>query len=128
MKAKRSKKSEYLNNKLLYEEIMRAQETGVISNKLGRAFMLLAQRLGSRGNFCGYSYRDEMEGYAVERMVVAVGNFNGVLYQNAFAYMSQVAKNAMIAVIKKEGKLADHRAKMINQAFQDRGRLGVRAS
>lgn len=108
-----ARKRNYINNRDFYESLCdylnkcsEAEEQGKqlprVPEYIGKAFMLLAQRLGTKGNFSGYSYLEEMKSDAVINCVAQIRSFNPQKSNNPFAYFTQVIKNAFIRRIKSE--------------------------
>lgn len=119
--ARRSK--HYINNRDFFTslekfltECKEAEKNGVqlprIPDYIGKAFMLLCQRISTRGNFAMYSYKDEMIGDGIENCVMQVRSFNPAKSQNPFAYFSTIISNAFVRRIKKEKRQFD--VKLIN--------------
>lgn len=89
-----------------------AKEQGVdipkMSNYIGQCIYNIATRLANRPNFINYSYRDEMICDGIENTVRYLHNFNyervidngGI--PNAFAYVTQIVKNAFLRRIDAE--------------------------
>lgn len=105
----------YVNNKTLYEEMVKfknktdeAREAGrelpKIPNYVGECFLLICNKLSTKPNFMGYSYRDEMISDAIENCVSAAHSFDPSKSTNPFAYFTQIAWNAFIRRITKEKK------------------------
>jgi len=107
--------AEYINNKEFYQllieykeasEIAKAENKPVprIPNKIGEAFILISTRLSNKGNFVGYTYKDEMVSDAIENCVNAVHSFNPEKSKNPFAYFTQIIWYAFLRRIEKEKK------------------------
>ena len=112
---KKVRKQHYVNNKTLYEEMVKfkektqkATEKGEslpqIPRYVGECFLLICNKLSTKPNFMGYSYRDEMVSDAIENCVSAVHSFDPSKSTNPFAYFTQIAWNAFIRRITKEKK------------------------
>lgn len=99
---KREQNEDYLSNKEMLEEVIKCQANGVISDRLGRMFLLLATRYATKPNFSGYSYVDEMISNAVLSCCQAVNKFDSNKSQNPFAYYTSVIHTAFIQVLNKE--------------------------
>lgn len=108
-----ARKKHYINNKDMYEAlcdylndysncIEAKKETPRIPDYIGKAFVLLCDRIGTKPNFSGYSYLDEMKGDGIENCVMQVRSFNPQKSNNPFAYFSTIIHNAFIRRIKKE--------------------------
>lgn len=111
-----SKKSKhYVNNKELFTEFVKwneklkiAQETGKeepqLTNKMGIAFMAMANRYASKRNWYSIQFKDEMISEAILACVKSAKNFNIERTQNPFAYFTMVIHNAFLQKIAKEKK------------------------
>lgn len=71
---------------------------------LGKCFMQIAHRLGTRGNFSGYTYLDEMRSDGIENCIIAANNFDPDKGENPFAYFTQITWFAFLRRIDKEKK------------------------
>jgi hypothetical protein len=75
-----------------------------IPDTIGKMIWLICERLSTRWNFSGYTYRDEMVADGIENCVAAVLKFNHKKSENAHAYFTLVAWRAFIRRIGKEQK------------------------
>ena len=107
-KKKKKKKANYVNPADFLQDITDFYESGtdVISEKLGVSVFKIATGLSYAPNFINYSYKDEMVGDAILKMMMAIKNkkFNIVLGHNPFSYFTTIAFHAFINRIKKEKK------------------------
>jgi hypothetical protein len=78
------------------------------TNKFGGMIMLLLQRIASKSNFSGYSWREEFYGDATEKIFKYLHNFNPDLISKisgepvkAFAYLTQIATMSFLSIINK---------------------------
>jgi len=105
----------YINNKEFYallvdykEKCKLAESAGKpiprIPENIGNCFVMIATKLASKGNFVGYTYKDEMISDALENCVVAVHSFNPEKSKNPFAYFTQISWYAFLRRIEKEKK------------------------
>lgn len=112
-----AKKNHYVNNKDLYEamikfkeNVVKAQQEGnplpQIPNYVGVCFLMICNRLSTKPNFVNYSYRDDMVADGIENCVAAAHSFDPTKSNNPFAYFTQIAWNAFIRRIAKEKKQA----------------------
>jgi hypothetical protein len=110
-------KKHYVNNKDLYaamvtykEKVKLAEEQKkplpVVPDYVGVCFMLICEKLSTKPNFMGYSYRDEMIADGIENCIAAAHSFDPSKSNNPFAYFTQIAWNAFIRRIQKEKKQA----------------------
>jgi hypothetical protein len=110
-------KKHYVNNKTLYEEMVKykqktdecvanGKQLPQIPRYVGECFLLICNKLSTKPNFMGYSYKDEMVADAIENCVAAAHGFDPSKSNNPFAYFTQIAWNAFIRRIAKEKKQA----------------------
>lgn len=99
----------YLSNKVLLEEIRLSKARGQPTNNLAKAFMLLVKRYGTRGNWAGYSYNQDMQSQALLGLCQYWSNFDETRYDNPFAYYTQIVYNEFLKTLKAEHKLRDIR-------------------
>lgn len=84
----------YLNNNSLLQEVIKSKEQGEMTDELVKMLMLLIDRIGSKGNYSGYSFLDDMKGNAALTLVRVWMKFNPERSSNPFAYYTQVIENA----------------------------------
>lgn len=112
---KPASKKHYVNNKALYEEMVKykaatrkADAEGTnkprVPDYVGICLMKICERLSHRPNFINYSYRDDMIADGIENCIAAVDNFDPDRYDNPFAFFTMIAWNAFIRRIDKEKK------------------------
>lgn len=98
----------YVNNKELHAEMLKYRELPedkrIISDKIGDAIMKISKGLSFKGNFIGYTYKDEMVDDAIENCIYAVRHFDPYKYNNPHAYFTMVAWRAFIRRIQLEKK------------------------
>jgi len=121
----------YINNKEFYqllvdykEKCKEAKEQGKpvpqITNDIGKCFLMIAKRLSNKGNFVGYTYKDEMVGDALENCMVAIHSFDPEKSNNPFAYFTQIIWYAFLRRIEKEKKQTYVKYKELeNMVFDD---------
>jgi hypothetical protein len=95
-----------------------------VGNYIGDCFWKLANKLASRGNFSGYSFRDEMISDALESMVANAHHFNPDAETrsgapNAFGYFTRIAWQTMVNKIKTEAKQEYIRYKVLQNHILD---------
>jgi len=110
---KKPTKANYICKRTLYSalverraEVAAALEAGDppprASDYIGRAIMLIAERMARRPNFSGYSYKQDMVGDAIIDMLGAADKFDPTKSNNPFGYLSRCSWNAFIRRIHKE--------------------------
>lgn len=87
------------------------KEAPQIPTAIAKQFIALANKLGSRYNFSGYTFRDEMVSSAIFACCAKIRKFNIAISNNAFAYFTNVCWRAMVDVINTEEKMSYIKAK-----------------
>lgn len=77
---------------------------GKMTNKLAKMFMLLTQRYGTRGNWRGYTYNDEMQGQALMQLSQIGLQFDESKSDNPFAYYTAAITNSFTRILNTEKK------------------------
>ena len=103
---KPNKKTYYVNPKQFLQQLTEYYETNDLIDELATSVYKIAVGLSYSPNFINYSYKDEMIGDAVVKMIAAVNNkkFNLESTSNPFSYFTTIAYHAFINRIKKEKK------------------------
>lgn len=101
------KEKYYVEPKKFDEEIMKYYKSGVMSNELAEMVSKISHKLSYASNFINYSYREEMVGDGVIRMMKALiaKKYNHKKGTNPFSYFTRIAFNAFRNRIKKEKKI-----------------------
>lgn len=94
----------YVEPKEFDEKIGDFYKTGNISEDLASMINKIAHKLSYAPNFINYTYRDEMVGDAIVRMMKALisKKYTHVKGKNPFSYFTKIAFNAFRNRIKKE--------------------------
>ena len=103
---KPNKKTYYVNPKQFLQMLNDYYESDDLIDELAESVYKIAVGLSYSPNFINYSYKDEMIGDAVVKMVAAVKNkkFNLESTSNPVSYFTTIAYHAFINRIKKEKK------------------------
>lgn len=101
---KPSKTQFYVEPKEFDDAIMKYYNSGNISDELALMINKIANKLSYATNFINYSYKDEMIGDAVVRMMKALiaKKYTHNKGSNPFSYFTKIAFNAFRNRIKKE--------------------------
>ena len=94
----------YCDNSELLEELSSYKKTKRMSENLGLIILTIARNLSNKGNFAGYTWKDDMIGEAVLTCVKYLHNFEPEKSTNPFAYITTCCKNSFIAYIKAQQK------------------------
>lgn len=107
----------YVDPKEFDEEIMIYYKTGVMSDNLALMVSKISHKLSFAGNFINYTYREEMVGDGVIRMMKALmaKKYNREKGTNPFSYFTRIAFNAFRNRIKKEKHMAETHEKYQNE-------------
>ena len=111
------KSPDYLSNENMFNEWCSCLEKGAISDRLGGMYMKIVKKYGTKPNFSGYTYLEEMKGQAYLQFCSYWDRFNPEKSQNAFAYATQMIKNSFIQILNKEKKLSDTKKNLIEHGL-----------
>ena len=94
----------YVDPKDFDQEIMNYYDNNVMSNELAEMISKISNKLSYASNFINYSYREEMVGDGIIRMMKALiaKKYNRTKGTNPFSYFTRIAFNAFRNRIKKE--------------------------
>ena len=73
-----------------------------IPEYVGECITKMANKLAARGNFCNYTFKEEMIDKAIETCITYINNFDPAKTSQAFSYFNRICWNAFITVIKDE--------------------------
>ena len=102
-KKKANKKAYYVSPKEFLGRLTEYYKTDNLEDELAESVYKIAVGLSYSPNFIIYSYKDEMIGDAVVKMIAAVKSGDPYMY-TAIAYFTTIAYHAFINRIKKEKK------------------------
>ena len=121
-KKKKEKKPYYVNSREFSDALRAYYESNEeeIGEQLGDYIYKIATGLSYAPNFINYTYKEDMVGDAIYKMLLAVKNkkFNLESEYNPFSYFTTVAFHAFINRIKKEKKqreMARERGRLIRR-------------
>lgn len=120
VKKEKPKKPHYVDPAKFSYLIAESYQEGIITDELAECVLKIATRLSYAPNFINYSYRDEMIGDAIVKMLHAIKNqkFDPEL-GNAFSYFTRIAFNAFCNRIKKEKKEKDFILNLQDSVYDD---------
>ena len=78
------------------------KDHGAMTNSLARMFMKLCERFGSKGNWRGYTYNDEMRSQALLQLSQVGLQFDESKSNNPFAYYTATMANSFTRVLNVE--------------------------
>jgi hypothetical protein len=89
---------------------------GQITDNLALMYMKLTERWGSRSNYRGYSYLDEMVGQGLAQLIAVGLQFNEAKSDNPFSYFSMCLQNAFCRVLNIEKRNQNVRDSLLEQS------------
>lgn len=95
------KPTNYCSNVDMMKELQKYQDTGIISEQMGRMFLDIANKLIGHSAFRGYpqTLKEDLSSLALEKMVRGVQKYN-MKFDKPFPYFTQIAWNAFIYTCK----------------------------
>ena len=120
-RTKEELKDVYINPVEMENLIIEYYKTDHISDKLAEMVQTIATRLGLARNFYSYSFKTEMQGDAIIKMMTALRRKRfkcGVGY-NPFSYFTKVAYHAFQNCIKKNKKDFDTLKRYQEEMYED---------
>lgn len=120
-KKKKNKKTYYVSPKEFLQLLRDYYESDNLVDELAESTYKIAVGLSYSPNFINYSYKDEMIGDAIVKMIAAVKNkkFNLESTSNPFSYFTTIAYHAFINRIKKEKKYRETITAYQEQLYSD---------
>ena len=88
---------------------------GQITNSLARMFMKLCERYGTRANWRGYTYNDEMQSQALMQLSQIGLQFDESKSENPFAYYTAAITNSFTRILNIEKKNQNIRDDLLEQ-------------
>ena len=121
-----ARKRNYINNIDFANTLIDWIESGAVQpipDYVANCFLQIVTRYGTKMNFSGYTYLQDMKSEALEHCVKDANRFNKEKSVNAFAYFTQITHNAFIQYINKEKKLATFKFDMVRDSMENAHRL-----
>jgi hypothetical protein len=119
-RTKEQLKENYVDPIQMEKLIFEYYESGIMSNDLADMVQKIATRLGFAQNFINYSYKGEMIGDAIIKMITALTRKRFMCHKgyNPFSYFTKVAYRAFQNRIKKEKKEHDTIHRYQNEVYE----------
>ena len=130
--------SHYVDNKKLYAEMLhyiaiyneaklQNSEKPKVPEYVGLCIYHIANRLATKPNFSGYTYKEEMIGDGIENCLMYLHNFDPDKSNNPFAYFTQIIYYAFLRRIQKEKKQLYIKHKFLENAIVENSLLDLPA-
>ena len=95
----------YINPTIFRDQIIQYYNDGILTDEVADSVQKIANRLAFATNFINYTYREEMVGDALIKMVEALRSHKYIPTKgNPFSYFTKIAFHAFCNRIKKEKK------------------------
>ena len=94
----------YVRNKDLIPEIEKFNESGQISEELGKMILLIAKNLSNKSNFINYTWKEDMIQEAVLTCCKYLKNFDLEKSNNPFSYITTICGHAFVNYINKQNR------------------------
>lgn len=119
--------AKYVTNKELLEELEKYQKTcvydpvtkkflyGKMSNELGKMILMISKGLCGKGNYAGYTWKEDMIAEGVLTVCKYLHNFDTTKSLNPFAYITQICNFAFKGYLKNQKKHASIKNSMYEQ-------------
>lgn len=100
-----------------------------IPEYVGKCIQLIADRTSRRGNFSGYSFREEMVSDGIENCIRYIDNFDPAKFNNPFGYFGKIIWYAFVRRIEREKKeryvkLKNMQMNYVAEGLEESGNLG----
>ena len=89
---------------------------GKTTDELAKMYMKLCERYGTRSNWRGYTYNDEMRASALIQLIQVGLKFNELKSDNPFAYYTAIVTNSFTRVLLNEKKMQNIRDDILEEA------------
>jgi hypothetical protein len=109
-------KKAYVTNAELREALAEARAKGVLTERLAKGLMLIAEKYSRSPQYVGYSYREDMVAEAIAAEARAWDKFDPEKSDNPFAYFTTVCYRAFLKVLNEERKARDIRDELLIEA------------
>ena len=114
-------KNIYLTSDEIYQEWKQWKETGVISERMGKQMLTLAQNVMTSHHFCGYSkeIREDMISDGVIKIIKNLHNMKEEYKSSFFSYWTRCVWTSSIVYLKKHYKDVNFKRKLIIEKLEE---------
>lgn len=113
MAVKKKRATNYLNKRDLLVQIRLSKEQDHMNDTLAKMLTMMTKKYAKSPQFAGYSYREDMEAFAMMMLVNTWYKFNEERSDNPFAFYTQCIKNSFVHFLKQEKKQRNIRDEML---------------
>lgn len=111
--AQTGRKRRYVTDEELLAAIIEAKQLGRITDKLGKMYMLIAERFSRHPSFSRYSFRDDMVAFAVTNLCANGLKFDENRFSKPFNYYTTAIYNSFIQFLAEEKKQRNIRDELL---------------
>jgi len=111
--AQTGRKRKYVTDEELLAAIIEAKQLGRITDKLGKMYMLIAERFSRHPSFSRYSFRDDMVAFAVTNLCANGLKFDENRFSKPFNYYTTAIYNSFIQFLAEEKKQRNIRDELL---------------
>lgn len=111
--AQTGRKRKYVTDEELLAAIIEAKQLGRITDKLGKMYMLIAERFSRHPSFSRYSFRDDMVAFAVANLCANGLKFDENRFSKPFNYYTTAIYNSFIQFLAEEKKQRNIRDELL---------------
>jgi DNA-directed RNA polymerase specialized sigma subunit len=104
IKKPRKKNEYYIDRKELLQNVIDSKAVDEMLTPLATKLQLLTRKYARSGNFVNYTYRDDMQAYAMVMLVRTWRSFKPEKSNNPFAFYTQCIKNSFKQYLNQEKK------------------------
>jgi hypothetical protein len=112
-------KNKLKDKKAEYDNVFKRPCNGRATERLGEMFLDLIENYATKPCYSGYTYLEEMKSRATFFLLKYSRSFNPEKSNNAFAYCTEIVKNAFIQVIKKEKKKSEAKKQYVEDYLKN---------
>jgi hypothetical protein len=99
-----STRGHYVTNAQLLPAVLEAKELGKVTDKLIGMIWMIAERYSRKGNFVGYSFREDMVAAAIANLCNNALKFNPEKSANPFSFYTTAIHNSFLQYMADEKK------------------------
>jgi DNA-directed RNA polymerase specialized sigma subunit len=116
--------SNYVDNETVYDAVLKYQESKKVAREsgaklpqipedIGKAIVLICEKMSTRWNFNGYTWREEMVGDGIITALKAIDKFDPEKSKNIFGYLSMIIFRCFVKRIQRENKQTERKVAMM---------------
>lgn len=100
----KTSKKFYITNAVMLPEVKKAKALGRVTEELGNMFILITQRFARHPSFSGYTFREDMEAFAIANLCANGLKFDTERFENPFNYYTTAIYHSFLQYLAEEKK------------------------